>query len=821
MDRYRKWYCTQDARASFVLHSVDADTATVDTLLRVDVTLVGETAQTPDALAYAVKGQVRNYYFPHCPNNGVEGVRGFNRLIYQNVYPFIDWHFLSAGTAGQTMLLVVRPGGDPDDITMRFQGQDDLDVDVNGLLRVWLGGRCIELNEAVAYQVDDEGNIIPLSWNAEYNDSQGNGKVKFYFDSYDPALPLVFRIGAPPFGGPYEENGLCYSTYLGGPGEEYVLDSDESAQGWLYMAGTTSSDILDFPPVPGNDFYDGGAAAYVVGFNAIDELKWKTFVGGDLANETYCAGIAVRNPGPAGLPGVLFAGSTFETALQVNQPGNSFYRDVTYMAPNETSYIGRLNLSTGNREWLTYFEPQAGWAQGINIQGIDVAPNGRLLISGITSDGLPPIDEPATPSQFSAADPPGIGLDGFVAMFTESDRLWWRSYVPCSDPTYGVEAVSVACNASKIVLACWSADGQIPLHPVVGAYNQTYIGGTGQTDIFLWEYDIDGVTQWSTYFGGPYDEFLPHDDGALPGWNNVVRSVIIEPGSGDVVIFGTVMNDLPIVPGTGWYDDTPDGNLRSFVVRFDGTTRDILWSTYVDPGPGGTSLLLFGVCFDPAGNLWAGGVVDAPNIPIVVLPGYWDPPGVVQNTTAGVPSSMSDAVLMCWDPQQDFRYAHFFGGASEGYRSDRIITLRHRNANGNLYFAGHTSKDIAGGPGFLSTYFPLDEAGGPPTYFEDTYMGGPREAFVASLCSELFTGLSGPTPINGTLTAAYLGSGNYAILGLKDGTEQYNIVDLSGAFVRHGVLQSKAGRAVCGISGVATGVYVLSTAGRAVKLWVP
>lgn len=37
----------KDAIASFVLHSVDSDTATVDTLSRIDLTIVGELAQHP------------------------------------------------------------------------------------------------------------------------------------------------------------------------------------------------------------------------------------------------------------------------------------------------------------------------------------------------------------------------------------------------------------------------------------------------------------------------------------------------------------------------------------------------------------------------------------------------------------------------------------------------------------------------------------------------------------------------------------------------------------------------------------------------------
>lgn len=208
------------------------------------------------------------------------------------------------------MLFVVKPGGDPSNMILKFEGQDDIMVDANGLLRLYLNGKEIILNEAVAYQVDANDNIIPLTWSASYDDSQGYGLVHFGFGGYNPALPLVLRIGAPPFGGPYEENGLCYSTYLGGPGEEYIVDSDQRGTDY-FVAGTTTSSIVDFAPAPGNNVYLGGMAAFACRFDAADELRWKTFIGGAGTDYTHCAGVATktgafglsrgyyRKPGPA------------------------------------------------------------------------------------------------------------------------------------------------------------------------------------------------------------------------------------------------------------------------------------------------------------------------------------------------------------------------------------------------------------------------------------------------------------------------------------------------------------------------------------------
>lgn len=801
---------------SFVLHSVDADTATVDTLRRIDVTLVGETAQTPDAVAYATKDQKRNYYFPHCPGNGVENVRGFNSIIYEDVYPFIDWHFRSAGTAGQTMLLVVRPGGDPDDIIMRFQGHDSLGLDVNGFLRMWIGLRSIVLNEAVAYQVDAQDEIIPLTWTASWNNSQGNGKLKFNFGSYDPNLPLVFRVGAPPFGGPYEETGLCWSTYLGGPGDDYVVDSDQDNTGKYFLSGTTTSDIIDFPPVLGNTFYNGGTAAFTIGFNSLDAMLWKTFVGGNVSVQTNCAGVATRNAGPLASEAVFMAGPTWADNLLTDQPNNEFYQATSQILPfNPVSFIMKMNPQNGARTWLTYFEPLPGPSAGLEIQGIDVAPNGRIFISGVMGGTLPPIDEPTTPSPNSTIYSGDLGA--FIAMFNVNDRLWWRTIIPDGSPTLLTDAASVTVDGGKAVVVGHSAYDGLPMTPLTGAYNQSFATGAFTYDMFIYDFDLDGVVHWSTYFGGTSDEYIFSAGGSF--WNNVVLPAAIDPTTGDIVVVGFATTGLPLEPGTDWFEGTPTGTLRSFIVRFSGTTRELLWSTYVNPGTTG-AMELVSACFDNAGNLYVGGLATNPTLVQVGWPGFWSPPGIVQNSTGGVPGSMGDAILMSWDPDQTLRYRAYFGGASESYLSDRIWTLVQRTTNDNIYFSGFTSKDVAGGPGFLTTYFPLDDGGGVP-YFEDLYQGGGQEAFVASLCSEMFTYVS-PQPLMGAeIEAVSDDFGQWYLAGLASGEKVIQLFDVAGRLIQSEAVHVGPGQMVpVRTDRLAAGVYVCRTVQGAVRIRV-
>lgn len=807
----------KDAIASFVLHSVDSDTATVDTLSRIDLTIVGEMAQTPDAVALELKDQTRNYYFPHC---AAENVQGYERVIYQEIYPNIDWHFYNANTAGLTMLFVVKPGGDPSNMILKFEGQDDIVVDASGLLRLYLNGKEIILNEAVAYQVDANNNTIPLAWSASYDDSQGYGLVHFGFGGYDPALPLVLRIGAPPFGGPYEENGLCWSTYMGGPGEEYIVDSDQDALDNWFVTGTTTSNIADFPPTFGNTFYSAGTVSFTVGLNAADQLDWKTFIGGSGNQICHTAGVAVRDASPTISAGVMIAGTT-NAALPVWQPGNAHYEPTPGL--NESGFVGRLDVGNGNRTWLTYFVPDASgsWLQ---IQGIDVAPNGRLFISGIEAGLLPPIDEPTTPAPNSTYYPPGFSMGGywqggFIAMFTPNDRLWWRTHIPRDVPNEVVDGCLVVANSDRVVLVGETGFPSHPMTPLAGAYNMPFQGLPTSGEYMIYEFDPNGVVNWATYYGGPDSELMEYDVSVgWLGWLNTPRTLALDPITSDLVFTGEATTSLPIVQGPNWYQSTPTiGWNGSFIARFDGTTRDLIWSTYLNGGAGSTTSV-FAVAFDAQGNLYVAGTVSGGGLPLQSLPGHWYSPSIVPNTSNGSPG-LGDAFIMSWDPQQNLRYATYFGGES-GLYSETIYTMLERN--GLLFFAGETTKDFIGGIGQYTTYFPLDEGDGVTPYFEDQYMGGAREAFMANVCMEMPTGLTPALPPGSGPVLYHDGQGHWLVGGLEVGTHQVVIVDLAGRVVADRVVRITDQHMVpLELPHCASGIYVLRTAKGSTRFQVP
>lgn len=238
----------------------------------------------------------------------------------------------------------------------------------------------------------------------------------------------------------------------------------------------------------------------------------------------------------------------------------------------------------------------------------------------------------------------------------------------------------------------------------------------------------------------------------------------------------------------------------------------------MNPGNAG-EVSVFSVQFDNAGNLYVAGHANNAALPIVPLPGYWLAPAALQNTSGGTPGAYGDAFIMSWDPNNAFRYITYFGGAS-GPDSERIYTMLQRYTNDYVYFAGETSKDIAGGAPFLTTYFPLDEGTGPPAYFEYTYAGGARDAFVASLCMEFVTGVE-PEVHGGPLAIWYDAQGQYYVTGLPTGQVSYSLVDAKGSSIAQDrIMVSEGQPSAIGSAVLANGLYIFRTELGSVKFVV-
>jgi hypothetical protein len=119
-------YFFQSDRLSFVTHKLDS--IKQDTSYRIDMkfyhpasvsTNINESSI--ELIAQDERSGHYNYYLSHCPD-GIEGVTGYERLIYKQAYQDIDVEFTS-NVSGLKARFIVHEGADPSKILLKFTGQ--------------------------------------------------------------------------------------------------------------------------------------------------------------------------------------------------------------------------------------------------------------------------------------------------------------------------------------------------------------------------------------------------------------------------------------------------------------------------------------------------------------------------------------------------------------------------------------------------------------------------------------------------------------------------------------------------------------------------
>ncbi|OJV54360.1 MAG: hypothetical protein BGO31_09325 [Bacteroidetes bacterium 43-16] len=167
-----------------------------DTALRIDMIFACDREKEiscAQLIPYEEAKDHLNYYLPHCPN-GVTDVNGYARIVYENAYPDIDVHLYSNSVA-MKMYFVVKPGGDPDQIALLFQGQDSIALLANGSLKMFLNNWELSLAQAYAYEIDNANNTNVLGWLPAWNHN-GSGTVTVATANYNTAHTLVLAIGS-------------------------------------------------------------------------------------------------------------------------------------------------------------------------------------------------------------------------------------------------------------------------------------------------------------------------------------------------------------------------------------------------------------------------------------------------------------------------------------------------------------------------------------------------------------------------------------------------------------------------------------------------
>lgn len=420
-------------------------------LYRMDLEFVGANPNAQIISEEAVNG-LSNFYLGHCPN-GIVGVKSYTKLTYKNIYNNIDLVFYGArGGAAMKYDFVVRPGGNPSDIRLRYVAAEKTGLQKDGSLSIVNPiGSLVENAPYVYVAGKDAQTEVSAAYQLE------NGVVSFQIGDYDANQTLVI-----------DPLTLVASTYYGGPSLDraygVAFNTDNSAA----VTGYTQNS--NFPITPGayQGSFGGLNDAFVIYFDGSGQRTWATFYGGsqlDQAND-----IVVSNNN------IYFTGYTSSSNFATTGGQNA--------AGGGDVFVVSLS-STGVRNWALLFGGSS------NDQGTSIAADaaGNVIIGGTTFSTNLPVTGNAFQSTFGGV------RDWLLLKLTSAGNISWATYFGGSgdDQCFGVDTDA----NNNIIGAGLSQSANFPV--TSGAY-------AGQNDVALAQFNASGSRNWSTLWGGSGNE---------------------------------------------------------------------------------------------------------------------------------------------------------------------------------------------------------------------------------------------------------------------------------------------------------------------------
>ena len=578
-------YLRTKSTTSFVIQV--SDTSQVDSLYRLDMVPVGEYAQESTPTEAVLKNVTHNYYLPHCPD-GIT-VPGYNRIIYEDIYPDIDLHFYGA-SAGQKMAIVCRPGSDPNHVKLQFTGQDSMNVDVYGFLKLYYSDKFVSLPYALAYQVDANGNMTLLNWGATYNTDNVLGLVSFYYEAYDPTKALVFLVGALPLGGGGGTE-LGWSTLLGtqnGVGySEFITAGAADADGNLFVAGNTRDQA--FPANTGLVTHAGGYDVVYGKFNYApgdpDEdarLVWMTYYGGAGSDKPT----VIHHAADTENSGLFVAGWTNSSIIPIlpeEDPLDGTYYQNSKKGTSD-GFILLADAADGTLQRSTYY----GGEGEEMITAIAEDHTGNIFLGGVTTSLEGSSSSCTSPTTgFPLCDPGNGayqqtanagGTDAFCVRITPGFQLLWSTFYGGAEEDHlydGAFLDGLDPSVDRVVFV-GSTRGNLPYQSGSGFQ----LAGSGNQDGFVVTFDGNMVLRWGTNL------------------HQVIRLEAVTAYKDRIVVMGLTHYNAPTsntcaaangllsicTPGDEYMDDvvtTWDNYFADFVMP----NGDLKWSTcYGDQG---------------------------------------------------------------------------------------------------------------------------------------------------------------------------------------------------------------------------------------------
>lgn len=399
-------------------------------------------------------GNVSNFYLANAPD-GITGVGSYRKIVYEDVYPNIDWVIYSVDKSLKYDF-IVHPGGDPSKIRLKIKDAEKVSITEKGelLMETKLG----EVREKAPLSFAD-GREVPSRFK-----QNGDGTIGFDVAAVPDATLTIDPV-------------VMWATYYGGTEYDVVQDCSVDSLGNVYVAGygasATAIANAGFQTTIG-----GGYDAFLAKFNASGTLIWATYYGG--TGDDYAFSCSADRNG-----NIFMAGNAASAGL-----ASGGFQNVTFAAGTSgTAYLVKFNAATGSRLWATYYGTGSAAynssSTNLGGDGLSVDGDGNIYMCGLTN--APDVANGGFQNTFA-----GGTRDAFLVKFNTAGNRLWATYYGGSNDDF---ARGIATDASgNVYITGPAGSGGL----ASGGYQNT----NAAQDAFLVKFNAAGARIWATYYGG-------------------------------------------------------------------------------------------------------------------------------------------------------------------------------------------------------------------------------------------------------------------------------------------------------------------------------
>ncbi len=487
-----------------------------------------------------------NYYTTGTPEEGVTFVHYYQSVIYHDIYPHIDLEFRKDENTGFKYNLIVKPGGDLENIKLKITGPLKIEARNNGLfLSTTLGDILEEIPASIAFNGKIRTNI-----HCRF--------IRLNGDIYGFSSEQKIENNSTLFIDPYPER--LWGTYYGGSLEDEAWGGccASDANGSAIIAGQTKS--LNNIATSGShqSSYGGGQFdAFLVRFLPDGQRQWGTYYGGSLMDVGYSCAYDHN--------GNIFLGGQTASTTNIATAG-AFQTTLNGWAD---AFLVKFTPD-GVRIWGTYYGGNVG--ESFSSIVFDAANN--IYCAGSTASSV----NISTPGAWQETY--GGPFDGILIKFTQDGQRIWGTY-------YGGSGMENDCictidSANHIYLTGHTQSANNIASP--GSFMPDY---NGIMKGFLACFDTAGVRKWGTYWGG----------------SNEARIYFCAAGPLNTVFITGYTKSVDSISTPGAWQPALNGNTNAFIAKFD-TNGNRLWGTYYGAG----SESAYGCAVDDSGFVYICGI---------------------------------------------------------------------------------------------------------------------------------------------------------------------------------------------------------------------